>query len=259
MVNQHFEVVAGEATAAEITLSPGAAPLQFSALADSDNLFEADTNDIREVVLTSSEGATTKIDMRHAADSAGFSWWPSFDERGWQVALNPRIPASLTIDAGSGSSRLDLSGLQITSLNVDGGSGSVRAQLPAGKLSGALDMGSGSLEMAVPAAADAKVSLAMGSGSAVMNVAPDAALDLRLINGGSGSLAVNLPIDAAVQVVVNDRGSGSVNLPGELQQVSAGDRDGLGTWETEGFSSAARRVVITIDDGGSGSISVHMD
>ncbi len=216
IVKQHFEVPVGEAKSAEVAMSPGAAALTVGALAGSDNLLAAATEDMREVQLTSTAGAVAQIDMRHTADTT-WGWWPAVQARSWQVELNRDVPLTLTLDAGSGASSLNLGDLNVTELTVDGGSGSVQANLPAGAWSATVDMGSGSLTAPVPEGADARMSLAMGSGSAHISVGQQSALALRLTSGGSGSLAIGLPADADVQVVVNDRGSGAVRLPDALQ------------------------------------------
>lgn len=256
--HQSFVEPLDGATAVEVRLGLGAMPLELHAVADNANLIEAEIDYARALSYEATGGSTPQIVLQDVNDASGFNLWMSGNKYRWDIGLSPEVPLTLDIDAGSGSSRLELADLQLERLTVDGGSGSLRADLPARELAVQTDMGSGSLTIALPTGADAAVEMAMGSGSAVLDVERDAALAFRLTNGGSGALAVNLPQDAAVQVVVNDRGSGSVNLPRELRQVSSGDEDDTGTWETEDFGSATRQVTIVIDDAGSGSISVNM-
>jgi hypothetical protein len=256
--HQSFAEPLGEATAAEVRLGLGAMPLELHAATSNANLFEAEIDYARALRYEASGDTTPQIVLQDVNDASGFNLWMSGNRYRWDIGLSPEIPLTLGIDAGSGSSQLDLAGLQIEQLSLDGGSGSVRADLPPGELAMQADMGSGSLTVDVPGEADATVELAMGSGSVRLDVARDAALDFRLTNGGSGALALNLPRNAAVQVVVDDRGSGSVNLPRELRQVSPTNDDDTGTWETEGFDSADSQIRIVIADAGSGSISVNM-
>ena len=51
-------------------------------------------------------------------------------------------------------------------------------------------------------------------------------------------------------------GSGSLNLPRGLTQVEKGNGD-EGIWETAGYANATQRVLIRVQDIGSGSLNIN--
>jgi DUF4097 and DUF4098 domain-containing protein YvlB len=142
----------------------------------------------------------------------------------------------LTINTASGSSDIDLTGMQLTALAIDSGSGSVSLSLPQSVQSyeAHIDTGSGSADISIPGGANLKLSL----------------------NTGSGSMSVKLPSGAAVRIDVRNSGSGSLNVPNSLTRTAERGNK-MGTWETPGFSSAKDQILITVTDFGSGSISFN--
>jgi hypothetical protein len=147
------------------------------------------------------------------------------------------VPLDLEFDGGSGSARLELGGLRLRSLRLECGSGSCRVDLPVSSTAYTVeyDGGSGSLELALATNTDAT---------------------LRL-SGGSGSLNLRLPAGSAARLEVEDNGSGSVNVPSSLVRLSGRSNEDSGVWETSNYGSAAHKVLIILEDLGSGSFNIN--
>ncbi len=89
-----------------------------------------------------------------------------------------------------------------------------------------------------------------------MDLPADTDLNVRL-QGGSGSQSLRLPAGTAVRIEVNDNGSGSFSAPGGAARLSGKSNEDKGVWETTGYSTAAHKILIIVEDMGSGSISIH--
>ena len=155
----------------------------------------------------------------------------------WKIGLSPKVPLTLSINAASGSSDIDLSGLQLTSLNMDAASGSTNLRLPVSSQPYSVDYQG-------------------ASGSADISLPANTSLTLRL-HGASGSLNLNLPESAAVHIEVQGSGSGSINVPGGLNRLSGSGRDKTGVWESQGFAQAELKITIIVSDAASGSININ--
>jgi hypothetical protein len=153
----------------------------------------------------------------------------------WNIGLSPKIPLTLTVDAGSGSSDIDLTGLQLSSLRMDAASGSSHLTLPTSTQPYSVDYSA-------------------ASGSADISLPANTSLTLRL-DGASGSINLRLPPNPAVRVEVQDSGSGSVNVPGSLNRQSGGSGK-TGAWESASYASAAQRILIVATNLGSGSFNI---
>lgn len=263
----------GTAERAEITLDLASAPVQVTALTPADALPDAvadgdpapliiaDVRDTRRVALRAEGGRTKEVRL---GTVGGPRWWsrpaalPPGERRAWNVGLSPALPLELEIDGGSGTARMELAELDVTSLRADLGSGAVRATLPRGGAERAvvtLDGGSGALALSTPDDARLEMELATGSGATELRVGRRADLLLRL-DLGSGSVTLDLPDDAPVRFEATDDGSGALLLPRWLERVSgSGER---GVWRSanyrEGVSPA---VVVLLEDAGSGALRVR--
>jgi hypothetical protein len=251
----------GEATSAEVRLDLSHWHTRVYPLSGSDNLIEAEITRYASQSPVFEVRGTGNRSVRLGLED-GF-WFIGFDfisqDYQWAIGLSPEIPIALTVDVASGRATLDLNGLELTDLTVDGGSGSVELTLPAAsrRYAAAIDIGSGSFQINMPAGAQVDMNISGGSGSLNAAIAAGASANME-VEGGSGSMVFDVPDNAAVRVIVVNSGSGSVNISG-LQQVDDGgdDDNDTGTWETANFSSAADPIIITFEDIGSGSVTVH--
>jgi hypothetical protein len=233
---QRFSAPIGEATSANVVIAFSDSPVTITSQTESVDLIDADLTYVGAINFRVT-GTVHKIVRlaRNEADFLLFSplyWDPSLD---WKVALTPRIPLNLTLDGGSGESRLDLSALQVTSLKASMGSGASAFTAPAG--GPATDMqvtgGSGSMDWSIP------------SGAALV----------MHLNGGSGSINIRLPASPMVMLEIREKETGQVSFPtGWLQAPTL--KDDQAVWETPGYSASGRGIHIVIDEIGSGSIHI---
>jgi hypothetical protein len=230
-----YSAPAAGVSSAVINIHAASEPVNLHRLSDSANLFEGVIDHTGPMEFNVSGEAQKQITLRQQPSVNFMFNFGNFNAR-WDVGLNPKVPLALNYNGASGSNRLDLSGLQLTSATIDGGSGSFDVTLPAS--SGAYT-----------------VNYSGGSGSLDMNLLSGSDITLTL-KGGSGSLNLNVPDGAALRVEVQDSGSGSVNLPGGMTHTG-GKNGKTGVWETSGFSSAAHKITIIARDLGSGSFNIH--
>jgi hypothetical protein len=226
-------------SAATIRLDFSVYPTTLRALSDSDKLLDAQIGYQGTLDFSSSSvNGEAQVSLRHSGLTG---WWftPSLTSAPlrWQIGLSPRLPLTLDLKLGSGSSEIDLTGLQLKALTVDGASGSTRLVLPAstGSYEAVYEGSSGSLGLILPA----ETNLALN------------------LHGSSGSLDISLPAGAAVRLDVRDNGSGSVSPAGGMERLSGKAGEDRGVWETPGYAQAAKKITITVDNVGSGSISLH--
>jgi hypothetical protein len=234
VVTERFVEPLGQASRATITLDLGSPRTTITSLTNSDNLMDATIQHLGNARFTSSGVDHRQITLGTAPMTVTFFDAVSSGPRRWEVALTDQIPINLTIDSASGGGDFDLSGLMLSRLLVDSGSGSVTLSLP-------------------PAAETYTARVDSGSGSVRIDV-PCSNIELRL-DSGSGSVHVSTPGNCPIRVEVQDTGSGSVNLPGALDQLRGDQRQGV--WETPEYADAAERLLIIVEDRGSGSFSVR--
>ncbi len=204
--------------------------------ASSDKLFDAQVYD-RGNVTFSSHAANGAADI--TLGSSGFSglWFDTPGDYRWTFGLSTQVPTDLTINASSGSSNVDLTGLQLTRLAYDGSSGSNDIQLPSNTKT--YDM-----------------TYHGSSGSADINIPAQANLTMT-VEGSSGSISIHLQGSPAVRVEVNDNGSGSVSVNGRLTRLSGGGNSDQGVWESSGYANADQKILIVVNRVSSGSISIN--
>ncbi len=240
-----FSEPLGDAQSARVNLDLSVGSNTIEALADSRNLFEADLTYIGEVDFQSGGEREKVISLSQQGQNLSwgpfdfFNWIGSTDQLRWEIGLSPEVPLDLTINGGVGSSRIDLSGLEISGLSVSAGVGDVTLTLPA---------------MTRPYTAR----LNGGVSNFTVIVPEDASVDLE-VEGGVGNFIIDAPDSAAVRLEANV-GIGNVSVPDRLARVGGGeDDDGLGdqgVWETEGYSRAERRIQIRFE-GGVGGLTVR--
>lgn len=224
---------------AVVEVDSASQPVVVHALTDSTQLIDAEIGHSGRMSFEVNGSSQKTIRLRRAPDAGtfNFSMGISTLDLRWDIGLCPSVPLALKYDGASGSTRLNLVGLQLQSLEVDGGSGSFEIDLPVGEKPYTVDYtgASGSLNMTLPA---------------------NTSLNLTL-DSGSGSLNLRLPPNAALRLEVKDNGSGSLNLPAALVRLSGKSNEDEGIWETSGFAAAAHPITIVVKDFGSGSINIH--
>lgn len=239
---------------AEYFLNLSAQPVEITALRTG-NLFEGVIEHYGNLRYRVNGTSTRTITL----DVDNQSWFFStgLEPAKWQIGISPAVPASLKVDGGSGQADLILDGLKLTDLTVDVGSGPVTVSLPGSDnpLRAVIEGGSGPLTLKMTEGLPLKMDLDVASGPVDVRLVGGASIELR-VEGGSGSLQVRLPAGAAVRVEVNDSGSGPVSLSSSLRVVTRGNGD-EGVWETENYATAAVRILIILDDVGSGPISIQ--
>jgi hypothetical protein len=121
-----------------------------------------------------------------------------------------------------------------------------------------LQAGTGGLDLALPATVQAyQVEVDTGTGGGSIRIEDDAALELR-VGAGTGGFTIDVPDHAAVRLV-GSTGTGGIDVPSGFILVS-GEEDGnvvgdSGTWETAGFDTAERQIIINYS-GGTGGLTV---
>ncbi len=229
----------GTANSATVSLNLSINQAFISALEGSNDLIRADVSYVGNMQFSTSGSDQKSVRLDHNFnDPMWFFNMGMFtgEQQPWQIGLTPDIPLRLRVDVGTGSTQMNLEGLQIESLTVEGGTGSMSIDLPAGgpRFPFALDM---------------------GTGSATIRVPEGTAFDLDS-DGGTGSLTIDVPDGAGVQVEVKDGGVGSLNLPDGFSKVRGDSNDDEGTWENEAYATADDSIKITLDIG-TGSINIR--
>jgi hypothetical protein len=239
----HFSEPIGGATSAHVQLNLSTGKMILRALAEPDNLIEADIRHIGEVEFSATGAAekTVRLGQKSMPSLVGplkdfFNSISNHDEMRWEIGLAGSIPLDLNIHGGVGTSKLDLSGLQIKRVKMDGNVGETNLSLPA-----------------MPEAYD--VDIHGGVGETTVNVAEHAAIRMR-VHGGVGSIKLRLPENTATRIEVQGGLGGAKFAPRFTRVKSGGDFiSSSGIWETSGFSLASQQIVISFK-GGVGDLRV---
>jgi hypothetical protein len=227
-----------EISRADIELVLSSAGADINKLEDSNDLLAGTVSTTGEVVFETIESgnqATVFLDSRTAD---GFNWlnpsnWRSSAQLSrWQIGLSPQIDIDLKIDAASGSTSADLTGLTLTFLHIDSASGRFDLTLPEGEY-------------------DIDYNAASGSSTIVF---PENGRFFVNLDGASGHIALHIPDGMEARVEVEE-GSGRFAPDGRFELIS-GERNGDGVWETGGFDDAANRIELAIKVA-SGSVSIE--
>ncbi len=235
--NKQFEGPVGNSTSAAVSLHLVEYSTDLYALNEADKLYDMDLDYYGTLNFSDTEigNSGRRIDLDHEF----FGSWtsrPFGANADWKIGLSPEIPLDLRINSGSGSGDLDLGKLKLTDFY--------------------LDSGSGSMDIILPSSTEGyNAEFISGSGSLNIDIPEQANLTMRL-DTGSGSVNIDIPNNAAVRLEVNDDGSGAINLTNGLVKISGGDED-QGIWESSNYASAAMKILIVVDDFGSGSLNIR--
>ena len=236
---ERFTVDMGEAVSVDLDLNLSTQETVVNVLDDSTNLLEAEIGHVGEIELIVSGTEEKFIDLQQVGVESWFAWALP-DEKGnqltWEVYLSPDVPFDLDVDAGTGSSELDLSGVRLDQLRYDGGTGATTILLPASSegYDTYIEGGTGSMEIVFPA---------------------ESSLTVRL-DAGTGKVILDLPEDSAAKIQVLDGGTGDLQLPDWISKVSGQEDRDEGVYQTDGFEDADHQLIIIVEDIGTGNIIV---
>lgn len=237
---ESFSVEVGESTSVDLDLSLSVQETSVSVLQNSSNLFEAEIGHIGEIKFNVVGTGDKHIDLAQVGVESWFSWvLPDVEgkELIWDIGLSPQVPFDLDVNASTGSTELDLAGMQLERFRYDASTGSSTIILPASTegYDTHIDCSTGSMQIVFPAESN---------------------LTARL-DGSTGRIVLDVPESAAVQVDVKDGGTGALRLPADMVKVSGGENGDEGVYQTPNFESATYQLVIIIEDIGTGSIEVR--
>jgi hypothetical protein len=220
----------GQATSAEVLLDLSINQTRIHPLAEGDDLVLADVYVVNEAELDVSGSGAKKVELRQSGDT-NFNFfnfnWLAQPVQPWDIGLTTGIPLDLTVDASTGSTQMDLTGIQLQGLDIQSSTGSMQVTLPAGQESFpfVLNMSTGSMNIEVPE----------GTGFEMT------------AEGSTGSLSIDVPEGSGLRVEVTDDGPGSVNLPNGVRKISGDDNDDEGVYQNEAFETSDNPINITLD------------
>lgn len=234
-----FSVERGEAQSANVILDLSTQKSQIQALSDSNDLFSAEIGHIGEMAFQ----ATGDTEKNISLSQSGLESWNNLflpelqgEELVWNIGLSPDLPIDLSVDASTGQTKMDLSGLDLEALDYEASTGATTIILPA-------------------SAEGYEVKLEASTGSMLVVLPAESNLTLKL-DGSTGAVTFDAPEGAAIRIEVRSGGTGDLKLPGWITKVSGlADRD-EGTYETEDFDQAEYQILILVDDIGTGNIVV---
>lgn len=259
---EKLSVPVGQATSASVALDSsryGAKVYALEASSVSDRPLLDATVRYHGSLRFESSGDPEKSVSIAVKDRHWWWFWRDLDDaEPWSIGLDPSLPLNLSIQHSSGSSDLDLSGLRVSDVEVRVSSGSARVNLPA--LSGQkypvrLKLSSGDLQAEAAAGAWTDMKVDISSGDARVTLGDDSDVNVTF-NGSSGGFTLVLPAGQALRVEVREVSSGGVELPSGLVVVEKGDGE-EGVWETQGYSAAAHKVLLTVEHMSSGKVRVR--
>lgn len=228
----------GEAKSAAVQLDLSINHSEIHARENGSELIYADLFVYGDAILDSSGTAVKNVYLHQGPFSTNTWWnfgWLMTNSQPWDIQLTTEIPLQLEVDAGTGSTDIDLTGMSLESLDIHAGTGSIDLVLPEGQetFPFQFDGGTGSMNIIAP---------------------KNTAFELE-VDGGTGSFNLDLPDDAGVQVEVTDGGLGSLNLPDDFKKVSGDSDDDEGIYQTGNFDDAAKPIKIRLSIG-TGSVSI---
>ena len=210
--SEKIQTPLGEVKTAEVNINWGTGAQKLNALpADSQNLLEGDIKYYDNLVFTVNNTNKTfsTINLDTQFDSNNFLRLEWIDTA-WAISLNPAVTYDLRMDTGSGQNNFDLSQLKLSNLALDAGSGSTRLDLPGGNYKVALDSGSGSLTISLPEDLGARIIYGHGSGH--LGLPAVFKLESGEVNDDGVWKTANFDSAAEQIFFMIDQGSGSINF-----------------------------------------------
>lgn len=256
-----------DATQGRLVLEPTVGEATITALADSDDLIQADltyVGEVRfEVHTTDETHKTVRLRQNIPNDVLqpfrdALGSFARRDELRWDMRLTPNIPLDVQINSGVTRNDFDLSGLQLTALGINGGTGKTAVKLPTmgGKYKVTINSGTGSLNLNIPDGAAIDLNVNNGAGKTEMVIGSGASVDAHL-TGGVGQTVVTVPANAAVRVKATS-GLGKINMPENFVRVKVEEFVATtGTWETANYQTAEQTINIRYE-GGVGKFTIRL-
>ena len=223
----------GQARSAAVNLNLSINATTVHATSNSQDLIVADLYSINPMYLDASGNEQKNVALRERAGSNTFFFNLPFaqlvegSKKTWDIGLTNAIPLKLTVDASTGHTTLDLTGLKLDSLDIKASTGGMEVNLPEG--------GSN-----LPFVLDAS------TGGTIIRVPQNTPVNMN-INGSTGGIQIEVPDGAGVQVNVQSGGPGSLNLPGGFTKVSGSADSKEGIWENSAYAGAKAPIRILLD------------
>ncbi len=233
-----FRAELGNTESATLDLNLSIQESNIHALTDSGDLILAKIGHIGEIEFTVTGTSSKLVKLRQIGIEGWYNWFlPTVqgEDLTWDIGLSPDVPLDLSVDAGTGKSDLDLSGLELDQFQFDASTGVSTIILPASSegYKTQLEASTGAMTVVLPSDSNLTVSL----------------------DGSTGKVTFDIPDGAAVKIEVRNGGTGNLELPSWITKVEGlADRD-EGTYQTEGFDQAEYQLVIVIEDIGTGNIA----
>lgn len=125
----------------------------------------------------------------------------------WQVALPPRLPVDLTIDAGALDGKLDLSAIALERLHLRAGSGQLAVNTGVQQLRQLhLGVGAGTVRLKVPGGEVQTLTVETGAGNIELDLRGDWQANLKAELRGNGNVVLIVPTEVGVRLVADGLG-----------------------------------------------------
>lgn len=262
LISEQFSEPLGGATSASFDIDLDRGTLNIFPLADSKTLTQVDAtylegSDEFRFDVSGDTDKSIAIDLDHMDIDFMFGGWFESQNVTIDVGISPDVSVTLNIDTGSGSSILNLTGIDLEKVEADTGSGSIRLTAPSGGYPIELGAGSGTLTIDLAPNTTVDLEAGVGSGTIKLTLAEGTSGQIDL-GSGSGTITVRIPDDVGVQVS-GTTGSGGVHLPSDYIRTQGQDVPGpsdSGTWVSPGFNTATEKLYIKFGVG-SGSFRLQ--
>lgn len=154
------------ATHSSVTLKHGAGRLNVNAGTDPALLFSGRFGGGIDKSVSVRNG-TAFLELKTPSDIWANVGFPGTHGLTWELALNPTVPTSLRYEGGAAETRMDLSGIQLSSLDINTGASSTEVVLPKpnGTMRVTVHSGAASVKLFTPPDALASIRGTMGLGS----------------------------------------------------------------------------------------------
>lgn len=211
LVTHEIAQEAPGAASAIVRVAPGAGSLRLGPHADADLLASGTVGLRPGQSLGESfamEGTTARYELESRGTTSFGPVWHGGEA--WDLALTRELPLDLQVSTGVGTSKLDLTELDITALQLEMGVGSATVLLPGrGRPRVRIDGGVGNLLVRIPAAMPARIDARSGLGRMSIEGAYEREGDVHTSPGfATATERIELEIQGGVGVItvaVDDR------------------------------------------------------
>ena len=247
------------AESATVNLHGALGEITVKTLVDSKNLFEADLAYIGEVEfnVTGDTEKTVTLRQKSRMPLKGI-FRRNLEGLHWDVRVSPDLPITLNAHGAVGPTQFDLAGLQLKSVSLHGVVAKSELILPTDKAgySAHIHGNVGPLKVTMPENTAIDMHVHGNVGKTKIDFPQNAGTTTINLHGSVGKVQIAVAPHTAVRVVTNGN-LGSVRTPNHMRRVKTKKRFlvASGTWETDGFDAADRKVTIRMQ-GGVGSLNI---